>query len=194
MLEIGGGIPAAFATRLLAGFGADVVRVEGHAEGPPLTDAEEVYLVAGKRRVSGDVNVRALARASDILVEDGAPGRLEALGLPPGELRSAQPSLVIVSITPFGQTGPYRDYKATNIVSFALGGIMSLTGDPGASRSSPVAARRSTSAGCTPSPLPPRPTSARCCRARVTGWTCLCRSAPPACSSCTGPRPRTATS
>jgi crotonobetainyl-CoA:carnitine CoA-transferase CaiB-like acyl-CoA transferase len=44
VLEVAGGIPAAFATHLLAGFGADVVRVEGQAEGPALTDAEEVYL------------------------------------------------------------------------------------------------------------------------------------------------------
>ena len=66
--------------------------------------------------------------AADILVEEGPPGRLERLGLNPAELRAAKPSLVIMSISPFGQTGPYRDYKSTNIVSFAMGGIMSLTG------------------------------------------------------------------
>jgi crotonobetainyl-CoA:carnitine CoA-transferase CaiB-like acyl-CoA transferase len=130
VVEVAGGIPAAFATHLLAGCGADVVRVEGHAEGPALTDTEEVYLVAGKRRVHGDVDLRSLVLAADIVIEDGAPGRLDALGLAPRELRTAKPPLVVVSVTPFGQTGPYRHYKATNIVSFALGGIMSLTGDP----------------------------------------------------------------
>ena len=130
VLEIAGGIPAAFATRLLAGFGAEVVRVEGLAEGPPLTEAEEVYLVAGKRRVDRGADLRSLVLAADIVVEDGAPRRLASLGLELGELRTVKPSLVAVSITPFGQSGPYRDFKATNIVSFALGGIMSLTGDP----------------------------------------------------------------
>jgi CoA:oxalate CoA-transferase len=130
VLEIGGGIPAAFAARQLGGFGADVVRVEHQSDAPPLTDDEEVYLVAGKRRVDAHtVDVRALALASDIVVEDGKPGELDGLGLTPHDLLREKPSLIGVSITPFGQNGPYRDYRATNIVSFAMGGIMSLTGD-----------------------------------------------------------------
>lgn len=130
VVEIAGDIPAAFATRLMAGFGADVVRVEGSSAGPGLTDDEEVYLVAGKRRVGDGVDLRSLVRAADIVVEDGPPGHMAALGIDPSEMRSVEPSLVIVSITPFGQSGPYRNYKATNIVSFAMGGIMSLTGGP----------------------------------------------------------------
>jgi CoA:oxalate CoA-transferase len=130
VVEIGGGIPAAFAARQLGGFGADVVRVEGHAEGPPLTDDEAVYLLAGKRRADArGVDLHQLLLAADILVEDGTPGRLTSLDLSPDALRRDKPSLVIVSITPFGQTGPYRHFRATNIVSFAMGGIMSLTGD-----------------------------------------------------------------
>jgi crotonobetainyl-CoA:carnitine CoA-transferase CaiB-like acyl-CoA transferase len=130
VVELAGGIAAAFATRELAGFGADVVRVEGAADGPPLTADEETYLAAGKRRVDADgVDLRALVLAADILVEEGMPGRLERLGLAPADLRAAKPSLVITSISPFGQTGPYRDYKATNIVSFAMGGFMTLTGN-----------------------------------------------------------------
>lgn len=130
VLEMAGGIAAAFASRQLAGFGADVVRVEGHATGPPLTEAEEVYLLAGKRRVTASgAELRRLVLAADVLVEDAAPGRLASLGLDPVGLRRDKPALVVVSISPFGQTGPYRSYKATNIVSFAMGGIMSLTGD-----------------------------------------------------------------
>lgn len=126
VLEVAGGIAAAYAARLLGGFGADVVRVEGMADGPPLTDAEEAYLVTGKRRVtSTDVDLRSLALAADVVIEEGTPGRLDAPGL-----RLAKPELVVVSISPFGQTGPYRHYQATNLVSFAMGGIMSLTGDP----------------------------------------------------------------
>ena len=129
VVELAGGIAAGFATRELAGFGADVVRVEGVADGPPLTADDETYLAAGKRRVDADgVDLRALVLAADILVEEGTPGRLDRLGLAPAELRAAKPSLVITSISPFGQTGPYRHYKATNIVSFAMGGFMTLTG------------------------------------------------------------------
>jgi crotonobetainyl-CoA:carnitine CoA-transferase CaiB-like acyl-CoA transferase len=130
VVELGGGIPAAYATRQLAGFGADVVRVDGLGLGPPLAADEEVYLLAGKRRVAAsEVHLRTLVLAADILVEDAAPGRLASLGLAPDELRAAKPALVIVSITPFGQTGPYHHYKSTNAVSFAMGGFMTLTGD-----------------------------------------------------------------
>jgi crotonobetainyl-CoA:carnitine CoA-transferase CaiB-like acyl-CoA transferase len=130
VVELAGGIAAGFAARELAGYGADVVRVEGYAASPPLSADEETYLVAGKRRVdAGGVDERALVLAADILIEDGPPGQLDRLGLNPAELRAAKPALVITSITPFGQTGPYRDYKATNIVSFAMGGFMTLTGN-----------------------------------------------------------------
>ncbi|MBI2766122.1 MAG: CoA transferase [Chloroflexi bacterium] len=129
VLELGGGIPAAFATRWMAGFGADVVRCEG-PDGA-LTPEEEVYLLAGKRRVEASgAQLLELALRADILVEDGRPGHLARLGLAPGQLQKERPELVIVSITPFGQEGPYAAYAATNIVSFAMGGIMSLTGSP----------------------------------------------------------------
>ena len=127
VLEIGGGIAAGYATRWMAGFGADVIRTEG-APGE-LTPDEEVYLVAGKRRiVASDAELRRLAIVTDILVEDGVPGAIAAHGLAPAVLRAANPALVGLSITPFGQTGPYSGFAATNIVAHAVGGIMSLTG------------------------------------------------------------------
>jgi crotonobetainyl-CoA:carnitine CoA-transferase CaiB-like acyl-CoA transferase len=130
VIEIGGGIAAAYATRLLSGFGAEVTRIEGFAEGPPLAAAEEIYLLAGKHQARiRAADLRALIEQRDIVVEDGSPHRLESLGLDPVELRQARPDLVFVSVSPFGQSGPYRDYRATNIVTFALGGIMSLTGE-----------------------------------------------------------------
>jgi crotonobetainyl-CoA:carnitine CoA-transferase CaiB-like acyl-CoA transferase len=130
VVEVAGGISAAFATRQLAGFGADVVRVEGHPVEPGLTEDEEIYLLAGKRRVevAGEDLVKLLL-AADIVVEDGTPGALAALGADPLVLQAEKPEQVLVSISRFGQTGPYRGYRATNIVSFAMGGIMSLTGD-----------------------------------------------------------------
>ena len=128
VLEVGGGVPAAVAGRWLAGYGADVVRTEGDA-GVPLTSDEEVSLHPGKRRVEADGPLlRRLALAADIVVEDRAPGTLAGWGCDPRELRAERPELVVVSITPFGQDGPYAGYAATNAVSFAMGGLMSLTG------------------------------------------------------------------
>lgn len=127
VLEIGGGVAAAFATRWMAGFGADVARTEG-PEGA-LTGDEEAALLPGKRRVEAQpARLRELALAADLIVEDGRPGALAARGLDPLGLRRAKPALVITSITPFGQTGPYASYEATNLVAHAAGGILSLTG------------------------------------------------------------------
>lgn len=131
VLEVGGGIPAAFAARLLAGYGADVVRTEGD-NGLPLADDDTAYLIAGKRRVdcAGDSDLfRRLALSADLIIEDQAPGTLARWGSDPTDLRAERPQLVIVSITPFGKDGPYRDFLTTPAVSFAMGGIMSLTGD-----------------------------------------------------------------
>ncbi len=127
VLELGGGLAAAFATRWLAGFGADVVRAEpGHES---LTRDEQAFLLAGKRRIgAGDRTLRELALAADIVVEDGAPGELAARGLAPESLRRAKPALVIVSLTAFGQTGPAASWHASNLVAHAAGGILSLTG------------------------------------------------------------------
>jgi crotonobetainyl-CoA:carnitine CoA-transferase CaiB-like acyl-CoA transferase len=125
VLEIPGGVASGFATKQLAGFGAEVVIAEGLSDLPPLTEDETLYLTAGKRRVdAAHVEVNALAAAADIVVEEGAPGRIDLAAL-----RSTKPALVVTSISPFGQTGPYAQCPSTNAVSFALGGIMSLTGD-----------------------------------------------------------------
>ena len=127
VLEIGGGVPAAFATRWMTGYGADVVRSEG-PEGA-LTSDEEAFLLSGKRRIAVDANeLRELALAADLVVEDGAPGALGARGLDPRELRREKPALVITSLTPFGQNGPHSGWASSNLVAHASGGILSLTG------------------------------------------------------------------
>jgi len=127
VLEVGGGVPAAFATRWLAGYGADVVRSEGPAGA--LDADEEVALLPGKRRVAvDDARLRALALAADVVVEDGRPGALAARGLDPQALRREKPPLVVTSLTPFGQTGPHAGFEATSLTAHAAGGILSLTG------------------------------------------------------------------
>lgn len=126
VLEIGGGVAAAFATRWLAGFGADVVRSEA---ADALNDDEAASLLPGKRRVDvPDDALRRLALAADLVVEDGPPGALGARGLDPAALRTEKPALVITSLTPFGQNGPQAGFEATNLVAHAAGGILSLTG------------------------------------------------------------------
>ena len=154
------------------------------------TDDEAVYLLAGKRRVARRCRA-ASARsplAADILVEDGTPGALAARGLDPRSCCARQPALVIVSVTPFGQTGPHAAWRADeHRVASPWAGIMSLTG---------VAERAPLVNGGSQAQYlggterlrrrAHRATTARSCRARATGSTSPSRSAPPACSSSTG--------
>jgi crotonobetainyl-CoA:carnitine CoA-transferase CaiB-like acyl-CoA transferase len=127
VLEVGGGIAVAFAAKWLAGFGADVVRIDPAEE--ELTADEQVYLLAGKRRVAATLSEHKLALAADIVIEGDSPARFgRGRRIQPESLRAEKPELVVVSITPYGQDGPYAGFEATNITSFAMGGIMSLTG------------------------------------------------------------------
>ncbi len=73
---------------------------------------------------------KQLIEVADVLVENNAPGQMEELGLGYDSLKEINPRLVMVSITPFGQTGPYRDYKAYHINSCGAGGVSIGIGDP----------------------------------------------------------------
>ena len=75
--------------------------------------------------------LRQLVSHADALIEDKPAGFLEQMGLGYGALQSLNPTLVMTSITGFGQSGPYRDFKAPNIVAFAMGGLMNLCGHSG---------------------------------------------------------------
>jgi crotonobetainyl-CoA:carnitine CoA-transferase CaiB-like acyl-CoA transferase len=136
--------------RLLAGYGAEVVKVEP-PEGdilrswPPFANDEphpergvrHLHLSAGKRGITIDLEreqgrallLRLVAEA-DVLVESFAPGYLAGLGLSYDDLLKVRPDLVMASVTHFGQDGPYADYEGAEIVSVALGGYLKLTGDP----------------------------------------------------------------
>lgn len=128
--------------KLFADMGADVIRVEppGGAEsrhiGPFLTDqphpdrslsfwhhnTSKRSITLDLRAPSGAAIFRRLVATADVVVEDNPPGALPALALGYEQLRALQPNLIMVSITPFGQTGPYRDFKSSELVSLALGG------------------------------------------------------------------------
>ena len=136
---------------LLANLGADVILIEPpggdpmRGEGPFMNDQRDpegslsfAAYHTNKRGIVLDIEneddrqrFRNLVRGADVLIEDKAPGFLEHYGLGYEALRSTNPALVLTSITGFGQSGPYRDFKAPSIVAFAMGGLMNLCGHPG---------------------------------------------------------------
>ena len=96
-----------------------------------------LYLNTSKRSLTLDLKspqghelLLRLVEAADILVENFAPGVMERLGLAYEDLAKVNPSLVVTSISNFGQTGPYRDWKAQEINLYAAGGLMNITGEP----------------------------------------------------------------
>jgi crotonobetainyl-CoA:carnitine CoA-transferase CaiB-like acyl-CoA transferase len=150
ILDLIRGAEGAFAGRLLASLGAEVVKVEppaGNAlrgDAPYLGDVEGAerslrwhHYAAGMRSVvldlDGDDGDResfvGLAAEADAVLENMAPGRLDELGIGHDLLRERNPGLVMTSITPFGQNGPRRDWLGGDIVGYATGGMMSLTGE-----------------------------------------------------------------
>jgi crotonobetainyl-CoA:carnitine CoA-transferase CaiB-like acyl-CoA transferase len=133
--------------RILADLGAEVIRVEppGGAPSrslPPFASDGETslwfaYRNLGKRSATLDLTTEAgrarlheLLAAADVFVESEKPGALAALGLDADELRAQHPGLIVTSITPFGQDGPYADYESTDMVGVALGGMLHRAGIP----------------------------------------------------------------
>lgn len=147
VLELASFIAGPFCAMLLADFGAEVVKAEPPGEGDPMRQWG-VHLDEGrslwwpvigrnKKSVTLDLRVprgqalaRALAQCVDILVENFRPGTLERWGLAPEVLHALHPGLVIVRISGFGQTGPYRHRAGFGSVAEAMGGLRYLTGDP----------------------------------------------------------------
>ena len=140
-----------FCGKLLAGAGADVIKVEPPAGsptrhiGPFVDDVDDPekslhfwHYNFGKRSVALDFTTRdgqdrlkQLVADADVVLESHPPGYLDGLGLGYEALREVNPGLVMASISPFGQTGPYRDWRGSDLVNLALGGVMMCTGyDP----------------------------------------------------------------
>ena len=152
VLDLSHHIAGPYCAKLLADLGADVVKVERPDTGDParrmapfyhdMEDAEHsllfLYLNTSKSSITLDLKsergrevVRRLAAESDLVVENFSPRVMPSLGLDYEELQGLNRRLVMVSISNFGQTGPYRDYKATEIVEYALGGLMYMMGSNG---------------------------------------------------------------
>ncbi len=142
VVEIAGGPAAAFCARQLRGFGAETIRVESIDQLPPeaevdtvgLTSDQAVFLVAGARRVAlagqdAPERLRALLADADVIVEDRGPGWLSSVGLDPELNLTRRPHQIVTSISPMGHSGPRARWQTTNAVQFAVGGLMTLTGD-----------------------------------------------------------------
>ncbi len=146
VVEIGTLIAAPFAGRLLAEFGAEVVKIEPIGVGDPLRRWRKLhkgtslwwYLQSrNKQSIALDLKspagveiVRRLVSEADVLVENMRPGALEKLGLGWDDLSAINPKLTMVRISGYGQTGPYRDRPGFGAIGEAMGGIRYTTGSP----------------------------------------------------------------
>ncbi len=149
VLDLSDNVAGAYCGRLLAGFGADVIKVEppgvgdwARRVGPFPQDIAHLeksglflHLNAGKRSLTLDIErkerrsiLRRLAANADVIIETYSPGFMASIGLGFDALSVPNPALVMTSITPFGQTGPYRNYKATDFGVFAMSGRMYVHG------------------------------------------------------------------
>lgn len=147
VLELGNFIAAPTAGRLMAEFGAEVIKIEKPAVGDQIRqwrlygdDVSMMWRTLGRNKKSVTVDlsrpegaqvIRGLARHCHVVLENYRPGKLESWGLGPEELRSENPSLVIVRISGFGQSGPYRDRAGFGGVAEAMGGLRGTSGEPG---------------------------------------------------------------
>ena len=147
VLELGQLIAGPFAAKTLADFGADVIKVEPPGAGDPLRkwrmlkDGTSVWWQIqsrNKRSIALDLKdpgaqaiVRRLASDADVLIENFRPGAMEGFGLAPDDLIRANPRLIFLRISGFGQTGPYREKPGFGVVAEAMSGLRHLTGEPG---------------------------------------------------------------
>ena len=147
VIEMGQLIAGPFAAKTLADFGADVIKIEPPKVGDALRkwrllkDGTSVWWQVqsrNKRSLSLDLKqaeaqdiVRTLIAEADILIENFRPGTLEGWGLDPERLLELNPKLIILRISGYGQTGPYRDKPGFGVVAEAMGGLRHLTAEPG---------------------------------------------------------------
>ena len=147
VLELGQLIAGPFAGKTLADFGADVIKIEAPGTGDPLRNWRMLHegtslwwqvQSRNKRSVALDLKdaeaqqaVRVLAADADVLIENFRPGQMEAWGLGPDALHEINPGLIVLRISGFGQTGPYREHPGFGVIGEAMGGLRHLTGMPG---------------------------------------------------------------
>ena len=150
VLDLGTEVSGPFCSKLLADYGAEVIKVEPPGEGDPARrmgpfvgddphpdkSIPFLYINTNKRGVTLDIGsesgkavLAALLRNADVVVENYPPAQAETRGADYAALSHHNPGLVVTSITAFGQTGPYRDFSATDLVVSAFSGLMYHSGD-----------------------------------------------------------------
>ncbi|MDQ2695240.1 MAG: CoA transferase [Pseudomonadota bacterium] len=146
VLELGTLIAGPYAASVLAQFGAEVIKIETPGEGDPLRTWRKLYkgtslwwYSQSRNKKSVTVNlkhergrqiVRALARDADLVIENFRPGLLERLGLGWEDLSKVNPRLIMVRVSGYGQTGPYRDRPGFAAIAESMGGLRYLAGFP----------------------------------------------------------------
>ena len=150
VIELGSQFSSPFCSKLLADYGADVIKIEkpksgdsARRHGPfagniahPEKSIPFLYLNTNKRGITLDIEsttgrqiLESLLETADILVENFRPSTSDNLGLAPQTLSVRYPNLIVTSITPFGYSGPYMNMEYTDIVICALSGLMYHSGD-----------------------------------------------------------------
>ncbi len=151
VLDLSDGVSGSYCAKMLASFGAEVIKLERPGTGDstrsmgpfpddiphPEKSAAFLYHNTGKKSVTLDIEtssgrdlLRQLVASADVLVENFQPRVLPELGLDYPALSAINPRLVMTSITGFGQTGPYRDFRMESIAGYALGGHQYINGEP----------------------------------------------------------------
>jgi formyl-CoA transferase len=146
VLELGQLIAGPFASKILAEFGANVIKVEP-PEGDPLRKWRHMYegtsvwwaaharnkrsITIDLRQPEGQALVRSLAKEADILIENFRPGAMEKWGLSFNDLHAINPKLIMLRVSGYGQSGPYKDRPGFGVIGEAMGGLRYLSGEPG---------------------------------------------------------------
>ena len=146
VIELGTLIAGPFCTRLLGEFGAEVIKIEAPDGGDPLRKWRKLHqgtslwwsvqsrnkksVTASLKTEAGQEVVRRLVKSADILVENFRPGALEKWNLGWDRLSAIHPGLIMVRLSGYGQTGPYRDQPGFGAIGEAMGGIRFVTGYP----------------------------------------------------------------
>ncbi len=150
VLDLTQGVAGPYATKYYSDYGATVIKVERPGSGDPArrlgpfvhdephleASGMFLHLNTGKQSVtlnlktdSGRHILRGLAAQADIVFENFRPGTLARLGLDSDSLYQANPRTALVQLSNFGQTGPYRDFDADDMLAFAMGGVLQVQGD-----------------------------------------------------------------
>ena len=147
VIELGQLIAGPFASKMLGEFGADVIKIEPPETGDPLRawrmlhEGTSVWWAAharNKRSITlnlrepeGQDVIRQLAKDTDIVIENFRPGALEKWGIGFKDLHAINPKLIMLRVSGYGQTGPYKDRPGFGVIGEAMGGLRYLTGEAG---------------------------------------------------------------